>query len=61
MDYQHTTETVLREEIAMLREQQERVYQTLGRLEEELRRREGEYIAHKADRLLEERAAADHE
>jgi hypothetical protein len=52
---------VLREEIAVLREQQERVKQTLGRLSDELRRREGEYLALRSAQALEVRVEADHE
>jgi hypothetical protein len=55
------SEGVLREEITMLREQQERVKQTLGRLSEELRRREGEYLALRSAQALEMRVEADHE
>ena len=61
MEYDRLSESALREEIALLREQEERVRQTLGRLEEERRRREGEFIAAKSDRMLVERAEYEHE
>jgi hypothetical protein len=61
MEYDRLSESALREEIAMLREQEERVRQTLGRLEEERRRREAEFIAAKSDRMLVERAEYEHE
>lgn len=61
MEYHRLSETALREEIAMLREQEERVRQTLGRLEEERRRREAEFMATKSDRLLSELVEYDHE
>jgi hypothetical protein len=61
VEYHRLSETALREEIAMLREQEERVRQTLGRLEEERRRREAEFMATKSDRLLSELVEYDHE
>jgi hypothetical protein len=49
---EHLSESALLEEIAMLREQESRVRQTLGRLEEERRRREQEFMKAKSNRML---------
>jgi hypothetical protein len=45
------TEIALREDIILLRERLERVYKEAGHLEHELRRREGEYIAHRVAKV----------
>jgi len=47
-------ETALREDIAGLREQIARTRQALGALEQEVRRREGEFIAMRSARLVED-------
>jgi hypothetical protein len=61
MEREPISETVLREEIAMLREQEARIKQTLGRLEEERRRREAEFIAIRSDAVLAQRMTDDWE
>ena len=61
MERDPMSESVLREEIAMLREQEARVKQTLGRLEEERRRREAEFIAIRSDAVLAQRVNDDWE
>ena len=61
MEREPLSELTLREEITMLREQESRLKQTLGRVEEERRRREGEYIALRGDALLAARANDDWE
>lgn len=55
------SEAVLREEITLLQEQEARLRQSLGRLEEERRRREAEYMAVRGDALLEQRLNEDWE
>jgi len=47
-------EVALREDIAGLREQIARTRQALGALEQEVRRREGEFIAMRSARLVED-------
>jgi hypothetical protein len=61
MEYQQMSEGVLREEIAVLREQEERLKQTLGRVAEERMRREGEYLALRGAHALAQRMESDHE
>ena len=61
MEREPISEGVLREEIAMLREQEARIKQTLGRLEEERRRREAEFIAIRSDAVLAQRVNDDWE
>ena len=61
MESEPISEGVLREEIAMLREQEARIKQTLGRLEEERRRREAEFIAIRSDAVLAQRMSDDWE
>ena len=61
MEREPISETVLREEIAMLREQEARIKQTLGRLEEERRRREAEFIAIRSEAVLAQRVTDDWE
>lgn len=61
MERDPMSESVLREEIAMLREQEARVKQTLGRLEEERRRREAEFIAIRSDAVMAQRVNDDWE
>ena len=61
MEREPMSESVLREEIAMLREQEARVKQTLGKLEEERRRREAEFIAIRSDAVLAQRVNDDWE
>ena len=47
-------EIALREDIAALREQISRTRQALGALENEVRRREGEFIALRSARIVED-------
>jgi hypothetical protein len=61
MEREPISETTLREEITMLREQEARMKQTLGRIEEERRRREAEYIAVRSDAMLAQRVTDDWE
>jgi hypothetical protein len=61
MERERMSETTLREEITMLREQEARMKQTLGRIEEERRRREAEYIAVRSDAMLAQRVTDDWE
>ena len=61
MESEPISEGVLREEIAMLREQEARIKQTLGRLEEERRRREAEFMAIRSDAVLAQRMTDDWE
>ena len=61
MEREPISEGVLREEIAMLREQEARIKQTLGRLEEERRRREAEFMAIRSDAVLAQRMTDDWE
>jgi len=61
MEREPMSETTLREEITMLREQESRLRQTLGRVEEERRRREAEYIAVRSDAMLAQRVTDDWE
>jgi hypothetical protein len=61
MEYQQMSEGVLREEIAMLREQEERLKQTLGRISEERARREGEYLALRGAHAMAQMVESDHE
>ena len=61
MEREQISEGVLREEIAMLREQEARIKQTLGRLEEERRRREAEFMAIRSDAVLAQRMTDDWE
>lgn len=46
------SEVALREDITRLREQMDHVRRSLGALEEEVRRREGEFIAIRSAHLL---------
>jgi len=48
------TEVALREQITTLREQLARVYREAGHLEAEVRKREGEYIAIRASRWVDD-------
>ena len=61
MEREPMSEVVLREEITMLREQQSRLQQTLGRIADELRKREAEYIAVRSDAMLNQRVNEDWE
>ena len=61
MEREPISEIALREEITMLREQEARTKQTLGRIEEERRRREAEYIAIRSDAVLAQRVNDDWE
>ena len=61
MEREALSEGVLREEIAMLREQEARLKQSLGRVEEERRRREAEFIAIRSDAVLAQRVSDDWE
>lgn len=61
MEREPMSEGVLREEIAMLREQEARLKQSLGRVEEERRRREAEFIAIRSEAVLAQRVTDDWE
>jgi len=61
MEREPLSEAVLREEITMLREQETRLKQTLGRVSEERVRREAEYMALRGDALLSQRVTDDWE
>ena len=61
MESEPISEGVIREEIALLREQEARMKQTLGRLEEERRRREAEFMAIRSDAVLAQRMTDDWE
>lgn len=61
MEREPLSESVLREEITLLREQEARMKQALGRLEEERRRRESEYIAVRSEAVLAKRVDDDWE
>jgi len=52
MEREPLSETALREEITLLREQEIRLRQSLGRVEHERRMREAEYIAVRSDAIL---------
>jgi hypothetical protein len=61
MEYQRMPEAVLREEIALLREQETRLKQRLGAVEEERRRREAEWSMVRGDAMLGQRVDDDWE
>lgn len=61
MERETLSEATLREEIALLREQETRLKQTLGRVSEERVRREAEYMAVRGDAMLAQRANDDWE
>ncbi|HEY7824453.1 MAG TPA: hypothetical protein VIG24_16545 [Acidimicrobiia bacterium] len=61
MEREPLSESVHREEITLLREQEVRLRQSLGRVEEERRRREAEYMAIRSDALLAQRVNDDWE
>lgn len=61
MEYHGLPEAVLREEIAVLREQEARLKHSLGRVEEERRRREAEWIALRSDSVMQQRVDEDYE
>lgn len=61
MEREPLSEAVLREEITMLREQETRLKQTLGRVSEERVRREAEYMALRGDAMLAQRVTDDWE
>lgn len=61
MEYTGTPEAVLREEIALLREQEARLKQRLGAVEEERRRREGEWMMLRGDQVMAARVDQDWE
>lgn len=61
MEYQGESESVIREEIALLREQESRLKQRLGAVEEERRRREAEWMALRGDQVLSQRVDDDWE
>jgi hypothetical protein len=54
-------EAALREEIALLREQETRLRHSLGRVEEERRRREAEWMAARSEAVLQQRVMDDFE
>ena len=61
MEYQAESETVIREEIALLREQEARLKQRLGAVEDERRRREAEWMVLRGDAVMAARADQDWE
>lgn len=61
MEREPLSEATLREEITLLREQESRLKQTLGRVYEERVRREAEYMAVRSDALLAQRVTDDWE
>jgi len=61
MEQEPLSEATLREEITLLREQEARLKQTLGRVYEERVRREAEYMAVRSDALLAQRVTDDWE
>ncbi len=61
METNPISEVALREEIAMLREQESRLRQSLGRVEDERRRREAEYLVLRSDAALARRVNDDWE
>ena len=61
MEREPLSEATLREEITLLREQEARLKQTLGRVYEERVRREAEYMAVRSDALLAQRVTDDWE
>lgn len=61
MERERLSETALREEIAMLQEQEARVRAMLGHLAEERSRREQEYMTVRSEALLEQRINSDWE
>jgi len=61
MEQEPLSEATLREEITLLREQESRLKQTLGRVAEERVRREAEYMALRGDALLAQRVTDDWE
>ena len=61
MEREPLSEATLREEITLLREQESRLKQTLGRVYEERVRREAEYMAIRGDALLAQRVTDDWE
>jgi hypothetical protein len=61
MERERVSEAVLREEIALLQEQEARVRATLGRLAEERARREQDYMTLRSEAMLEQRINDDWE
>jgi hypothetical protein len=61
MESEPLSEGVVREEIAMLREQETRLRQSLGRIADEIRRREVEFMALRSDAMLTQRVNDDWE
>lgn len=61
MEYQRVSETVLREDIALLREQEARLKQRLGALEDERRKRELELEIHVLEDVVAQRVTDDWE
>ena len=61
MEYHGLPEAALREEIALLREQETRLRHSLGRVEEERRRREAEWMAARSEAVLQQRVMDDFE
>ena len=61
MEHQGTPETVLREEIALLREQEARLKQQLGAVEHERRKREAEWMAVRGEAVMAARVDQDWE
>jgi len=61
MEREPLSEGVVREEIAMLREQESRLRQSLGRIADEIRRREAEFVALRSDAMLAQRVNDDWE
>jgi len=61
MEREPLSESTLREEIALLREQEVRLRHTLGRVENERRLREAEYMAVRSEEMLAQRVNDDWE
>jgi len=61
VEYQVEPESVVREQIALLREQESRLRRELGAVEEERRRREAEWMVLRGDQVMAQRAVDDWE
>ncbi len=61
MEYERVSETVLREDIALIREQEARLKQRLGALEDERRKRELELEIHVLEDVVAQRVTDDWE
>jgi len=61
VEYERVSETVLREDIALIREQEARLKQRLGALEDERRKRELELEIHVLEDVVAQRVTDDWE